>query len=62
MPTKNGPKDAMKIFSSIEIAMYGGLCGEGPLKKNGHFCWAPCYQPNPTFHGLGGDIKEERAF
>jgi len=62
MPTKNGPKDAMKIFSSIEIAMYGGLCGEGAFKKNGHFCWAPCYQPHPTSHGLGGDIKDERAF
>ena len=61
MPTKNGPKDAIKIFSSIEMAMYGGPCGNGPF-ENGHFCWAPCYQPNPTSHGLGGDINKENAF
>ena len=61
MPTKNGPKDAIKIFSSIEMAMYGGPCGDGPF-ENGHFCWAPCYQPEPTSHGLGGDINKENAF
>lgn len=60
VPTKNGPKDAMKIFGSIEMAMYGGHCGGG-LFKNGHFSWAPCYQPEPICHGLGGDINKERA-
>ncbi len=38
-PRENGPRDAAKIFSSIEIAMYGGLVDEGC------FGWAPCYQP-----------------
>ncbi|MBA3814953.1 MAG: hypothetical protein H0X29_00215 [Parachlamydiaceae bacterium] len=55
-PRENGPRDGAKIFASIEIAMYGGTMGEG------HFGWAPCYQPNAIIHGLGGDINRERAF
>ncbi len=55
-PIKNGPRDGVKIFSSIEIAMYGGTIAEG------HFGWAPCYQPNATTHGLGDDINQERAY
>ena len=55
-PMENGLRDGAKIFSSIEIAMYGG-----PMKE-GHFGWAPCYQPNATTHGLGGNINEERAY
>ena len=54
-PRENGPRDGAKIFSSIEIAMYGGTMEEG------HFGWAPCYQPNAITHGLGGDINRERA-
>ena len=54
-PMENGPRDGAKIFSSIEIAMYGGTISEG------HFGWAPCYQPNATTHGLGGDINRERS-
>ena len=55
-PFENGPRDAAKIFSSIEIAMYGGTMEEG------YFGWAPCYQPNSTFHRFGGDINNERAY
>lgn len=55
-PRENAPRDGAKIFSSIEIAMYGGTMEEG------HFRWAPCYQPNAIFHGLGGDINQENAF
>ncbi len=55
-PMENGPRDGAKIFSSIEIAMYGGTM------KEGHFGWAPCYQPNAITHGLGGDINRERAY
>ena len=54
-PRENGPRDGAKIFSSIEIAMYGGTIEEG------HFGWAPCCQPNAIIHGLGGDINRERA-
>lgn len=54
--TETGPRDGAKIFSSIEIAMYGGT------REEGHFGWAPCYQPNATTHGLGGDINQERAY
>ncbi len=56
VPGENAPRDGAKIFSSIEIAMYGGTVAEG------YFGWAPCYQPNATSHGLGGDINKERAF
>jgi hypothetical protein len=55
-PMENGPRDGAKIFSSIEIAMYGGTMEEG------HFGWAPCYQPDCTTHGFGGDINEEEAY
>lgn len=50
-PRENAPRDGAKIFSSIEIAMYGGT------RDNGCFAWAPCYQPYATIHGLGGDIN-----
>ncbi len=55
-PRENGPRDGAKIFSSIEIAMYGGTMEEG------HFCWAPCYQPNAISHGFGGNVNQERAY
>lgn len=55
-PRENGPRDGCKIFSSIEIAMYGGTVEEG------HFGWAPCYQPDATIHAFGGDIHQERAY
>jgi len=54
--SKDGPRDGAKIFSSIEIAMYGGRMDDG------HFGWAPCYQPEATSHGFGGDINNSRAF
>jgi hypothetical protein len=53
--SKEGPRDATKLYSSIEIAMYGGRMDDG------HFGWAPCYQPEATSHALGGDINKERA-
>jgi len=55
-PRENGPRDGAKIFSSIEIAMYGGTIEEG------HFGWAPCYQPNAIMDGLEGRINEATAF
>lgn len=55
-PRENGPRDGVKIFSSIEIAMYGGTM------EKGHFGWAPCYQPNATIHRFGGNINEERSY
>jgi hypothetical protein len=55
-PRENGPRDGVKIFSSIEIAMYGGLM------EKGHFAWAPCYQPNAISHRLGGNINQARAW
>lgn len=54
--SKDGPRDGAKIFSSIEIAMYGGRMDDG------HFGWAPCFQPEATSHAFGGDINNPRAF
>lgn len=54
--SKNGPRDGAKIFSSIEIAMYGGRMDDG------YFGWAPCYQPEANSHAFGGNINHSRAF
>ncbi len=55
-PRENGPRDGVKIFSSIEIAMYGGF------EREGHFAWAPCYQPNATCHMFGGSIDQQCGY
>jgi len=44
------PYDGRKLYASIERAEYGD------------FVLAPCFQPNPKYHALGGDINERNAF
>jgi hypothetical protein len=43
------PYDGRKLFASIERATYGS------------FILAPCFQPDPTSHALGGDPKQKDA-
>lgn len=40
------PYDGRKLYASIERAEYR------------NFILVPCFQPDPTSHALGGDIKE----
>ncbi len=44
------PYNGRKLYASIERAQYG----ESIL--------APCFQPDPKYHALGGDPKEKNAF
>ena len=44
------PLDGRKLYASIERAEYGS------------FVLAPCFQPEPTHHALGGDITQHNAF
>lgn len=44
------PYDGRKLYASIERAQYG------------NFILAPCFQPDPTQHALGGDINKKNAF
>lgn len=44
------PYDGRKLYASIERATYG------------NFILAPCFQPDPKYHALGGDINERNAF
>ena len=60
-PREHGPSDWAKIFSSIEIAMYGGRSKKGYF-FNSHWAWAPCLQPDANMHLLGGDINKTGQF
>jgi hypothetical protein len=44
------PYDGRKLYASIERATYG------------HFILAPCFQPDPTSHALGGNPNKQNAF
>lgn len=44
------PYDGRKLYASIERATYG------------NFILAPCFQPDPKYHALGGDINQKNAF
>ena len=44
------PYDGRKLYASFERATYG------------NFILAPCFQPDPKYHALGGDINEKDAF
>ncbi len=44
------PYDGRKLYASVERATYG------------HFILAPCFQPDPMRHALGGDINKKNAF
>ena len=44
------PYDGRKLYATIERAMYGDSV------------LAPCFQPSPTSHALGGDINKKNAF
>lgn len=44
------PYDGRKLYASIERAMYES------------FILAPCFQPDPKHHLLGGDVMERGAF
>lgn len=44
------PYDGRKLYASIERATYG------------NFILAPCFQPDPKYHALGGDINQKDAF
>jgi hypothetical protein len=44
------PLDGRKIYASIERASYGS------------FILAPCFQPDPKFHALGGDLNKKDSF
>ncbi len=43
------PYDGRKLYASIERAQYGT------------FILAPCFQPDPKYHALGGDPKQKNA-
>ena len=44
------PYDGRKLYASIERATYGGCI------------LAPCFQPDPKYHALGGDPTQQNAF
>jgi hypothetical protein len=44
------PYNGRKLYASIERAAYG------------NFILAPCFQPDPKYHALGGDINKKNAF
>ncbi len=44
------PRDGRKLYASLERLTYG------------HFVLAPCFQPEPEEHLLGGDINQQNAF
>lgn len=44
------PYDGRKLYASIERATYG------------NFILAPCFQPEPSEHLFGGDLKHRDAF
>lgn len=44
------PYDGRKLYASCERALYN------------HFILAPCFQPSPTQHLLGGDTNKQNAF
>ena len=44
------PYDGRKLYATIERAMYGDSV------------LAPCFQPSPTSHALGGDINRKDVF
>lgn len=44
------PYNGRKLYASFERAQYG------------HFILAPCFQPDPTRHALGGNPEERNAF
>lgn len=44
------PYDGRKLYATIERAQYG------------NFILAPCFQPDPTQHALGGDVNKKNAF
>ncbi len=44
------PYDGRKLYASIERAQYG------------NFILAPCFQPDPKAHALGGDINKKNQF
>lgn len=44
------PYNGRKLYASIERAQYG------------NFILAPCFQPDPKYHALGGDPNEKNAF
>lgn len=44
------PYDGRKLYASLEREIYGD------------FVLAPCFQPDPQYHALGGDINQKNAF
>ncbi|OGN56425.1 MAG: hypothetical protein A3D96_05025 [Chlamydiae bacterium RIFCSPHIGHO2_12_FULL_44_59] len=44
------PYNGRKLYASIERA------------QDGNFILAPCFQPDPKYHALGGDPKKKNAF
>ncbi|MBY0529701.1 MAG: hypothetical protein K2P51_05875 [Rhabdochlamydiaceae bacterium] len=44
------PYNGRKLYASIERAQYGG------------FILAPCFQPDPKYHALGGNPEKRNAF
>lgn len=44
------PYNGRKLYASIERAQYG------------NFILAPCFQPDPRYHALGGDPQQRNAF
>ncbi|MBS3921527.1 MAG: hypothetical protein KGZ37_00055 [Nitrosarchaeum sp.] len=49
------PHDGRKIYATLERAMYNNF----PLPKDR---LAPCFQPHPTSHGLGGSIDRRDSW
>jgi len=44
------PYDGRKLYASFERMQYN------------HWILAPCFQPSPTNHLLGGDAKKQNAY
>ncbi len=44
------PYDGRKLYATIERATYG------------NFILAPCFQPDPKYHALGGDVNTKDVF
>lgn len=44
------PRDGRKLYASFERFTYG------------HFVLAPCFQPEPEKHLLGGDLNQQNVF
>lgn len=57
------PFDGRKLYASCERLAHEnfGMVGVDLFGRTPAYC-APCFQPNPTHHGLGGDVRDGEAW